>query len=96
MLTFKVNSLEVSTNEFQQASFEIIYDRIQKKYTNRFSGFLPTDKAKDVVDLLTDNLNNFVDVFYGADYSLSNAKVVFVNADIATNQCRIEIEQITE
>lgn len=95
MLTFKVDNTEVSTNDFTQASFEVIYDRIQNRYTNRFMGYAPADKVAEISDLLIANLDSEIDIVYGENYSLLGGKVIFVNTDIVNNQCRVEIEKIT-
>lgn len=95
MLTFRANNIEVSTDDFTQASFEVIYDRIQYRYINRFTGYAPADKVVEVSELLTTNLDNEIDVMYGESYSLLGGKVVFVNTDVVNNQCRVEIEKIT-
>jgi len=95
VLTFKVDNTEVSTNDFIQASFEVIYDRIQNRYINRFMGYAPADKAVEISNLLIANLDSEIDVVYGENYSLLGGKVIFVNADIVNNQCRVEIEKIT-
>lgn len=95
MLIFRANNIEVSTSDFAQASFEVIYDRIQNRYTNRFMGYAPADKVAEVSELLTTNLDNEIDVVYGESYFLLGGKVVFVNTDVVNNQCRVEIEKIT-
>lgn len=93
MLIFKSGDIEVQATRYQMASFETVYDRVQKQYIKRFNGQLEADTSIEVVNFLNNNLDNNIDVVHDDSLALLNAKLVFVNTDLANNTCRIEIQQ---
>lgn len=91
MLVFRVGETEVSNKDFLQATFDVVYDRVQKKYINKFMGQVMVDKASDLIGFLNSNLDNLIDVNYD-NYSLPQARIVFLNIDTIQKIFRVEMQ----
>ena len=76
MITFIYNETQVSSDEFTQANFELIYDRVQNIHIRRFNGFLPVDKAGDIYSF-KHNLENLITVTDNNNLTLNNCKLCF-------------------
>lgn len=93
MITFIYNETQVSSDEFTQANFELIFDRVQNTYIRRFNGFLPVDNVGDIYSFLNTNLENLITVTDNNNLTLNNCKIMFLYSDVINNVCRLELQQ---
>lgn len=93
MISIICGENQVSSSDFTQANFELIYDRIQNAYIKRFNAQMPVDQSGGVYTFINDNTNNLLTVTDNADLTLDHCKVIFVYSDVINNICRIELQQ---
>ena len=93
MITFIYNETQVSSDEFTQANFELIFDRVRNTYIRRFNGFLPVDNVGDIYSFLNTNLENLITVTDNNNLTLNNCKIMFLYSDVINNVCRLELQQ---
>lgn len=97
MITINYNEEQVSSSDFLQASFELIFDHILNDYVRKFVGQINCSKSIEIYDFINNNANNLLTIRnIDKNISLDDCKLSFLYLDTISDICRLEFKQIKQ